>query len=300
MIKSMTGFASLSREGEAGTVGVTIRAVNHRYLDLQVRAPQVLAGIEPKLRALVQQRIARGRVELNISTQVRQVPAPEVQLNDALVDALSAALEQARGRGVISGQLTPGDLVRVPQAILIRERQEPIETGASAGPTPLEQAVMEVVGEGLGALDLMRSREGDSLGADLGSRRLRLLGLIGEVAAAADAGRAGREQQLQDRIREYGADTMLDPGLLAQEVVRFVARSDITEEIVRFRTHLEHWQALVGSREPCGRKLDFLLQELNREINTIGSKAEGSATPALVVEIKAELERVREQVQNVE
>jgi uncharacterized protein (TIGR00255 family) len=92
----------------------------------------------------------------------------------------------------------------------------------------------------------------------------------------------------------------LDPTLIAQEIVRFVARSDITEEIVRFRTHLEHWQELAASREPCGRKLDFLLQELNREINTIGSKAEGAGTSALVVDVKAELERVREQVQNVE
>jgi uncharacterized protein (TIGR00255 family) len=299
VIKSMTGFASLSKEDEAGTVGVTIRAVNHRYLDLQVRAPQMLAPLESKLRALVQQRLARGRVELNVSTQSRQAQAPDVQLNDAFVDALSAALEQARARGVISGQLGAGDLVRIPQALVVRERQDPGETNPSE-PTLFERAVLETVAEALAALDLMRSREGDALGADLGARRTRLLALIDEVAAAADAGRAEREQELGERIKEFGAEGMMDPALLAQEIVRFVARSDITEEIVRFRTHLEHWQSLVESREPCGRKLDFLLQELNREINTIGSKAEGAATSALVVEVKAELERVREQVQNVE
>jgi len=300
VIKSMTGFASLSREEEAGTVGVTLRAVNHRYLDLQVRLPQMLAGLEPKLRALVQQRVGRGRIELNVSTQVRQAQAPDVHLNDAFVDALSAALEQARARGVVSGQLSAGDLLRVPQALVIRERQEPADVASSTEPTLFERAVLEAVNEALTALDAMRSREGESLGTDLESRRVRLRDLIRDVAAAADSGRAQREQQLGERIKEYGAEGLLDPMLLAQEIVRFVARSDITEEIVRFRTHLEHWQELAASTEPCGRKLDFLLQELNREINTIGSKAEGGTTSALVVEVKAELERVREQVQNVE
>jgi uncharacterized protein (TIGR00255 family) len=300
VIKSMTGFASLSREDDAGTVGITIRAVNHRYLDLQVRLPQMLAGLEPKLRALVQQRVGRGRVELNVSTQVRQAQAPDVQLNDAFVDALSAALEQARARGVIAGPLSAGDLVRVPQALLIRERLDVADTTASNAPTMFERTVLDAVGDALAALDDMRSREGDALGADLEGRRLRLQDLIVQVAEAADCGRSEREQELADRIREFGADGMVDPALIAQEIVRFVARSDITEEIVRFRTHLDHWQSLVASREPCGRKLDFLLQELNREINTIGSKAEGAATSALVVEVKAELERVREQVQNVE
>jgi uncharacterized protein (TIGR00255 family) len=299
VIKSMTGFASLSREDEAGTVGVTIRAVNHRYLDLQVRAPQMLAPIESKLRTLVQQRLARGRVELNVSTQVRQAPAPDVQLNDPFIDALSAALEQARARGVIAGPLNAGDLVRIPQALVIRERQEAAAPD-STEPTVFERGVLDAVNDALAALDAMRLREGEALGADLESRRDRLRRLIDQVAAAADAGRAEREQQLGERIKELGAEGVMDPALIAQEIVRFVARSDITEEIVRFRTHLEHWQALVESREPCGRKLDFLLQELNREINTIGSKAEGAATSALVVEVKAELERVREQVQNVE
>ncbi|HEX7020549.1 MAG TPA: DUF1732 domain-containing protein, partial [Gemmatimonadaceae bacterium] len=232
--------------------------------------------------------------------QVRQALSADVQLNEGFVEALHAALEQARARGIISGQLSAGDLVRVPQALVIRERQEVSDTTSAAEPTPLERGVLDAVGDALTALDVMRTREGESLGGDLEARRVRLHDLIGQVATAADAGRAAREQQLGERIKDYGAEGMLDPTLLAQEIVRFVARSDITEEIVRFRTHLEHWRELAASSEPCGRKLDFLLQELNREINTIGSKAEGGPTSALVVEVKAELERVREQVQNVE
>jgi uncharacterized protein (TIGR00255 family) len=296
----MTGFASLSRDDETASIGVTLRAVNHRYLDLQVRLPQILAPLEPKLRALVQQRLGRGRIELNVSTQLRQASAPEVLLNDGFVEALNAALEHARAKGIIAGPLAAGDLLRIPQALVIRERSEiPAEqdpTTASA----LERAVTAAVDEALSALDAMRAREGESLAADLESRRRRLEELLASVAESAEAGRVVREQQLAERIREFGADGAVDPTVLGQEIVRFVARSDINEEVVRFRTHLEHWRALAEGDEPCGRKLDFLLQELNREVNTIGSKAEGAAVSALVVNVKAELERAREQVQNVE
>ncbi len=296
----MTGFASLSREEEAGTVGVTLRAVNHRYLDLQVRLPQALAAAEPKVRAAVQQRIARGRLEVNVSVQLRQAATPDVQLNEGFVEALGAALEQARVKGIVAGPLSAGDLLRVPQALVIKDRQETGDAAASGEPSPLERAVVETVVGALAALDAMRTHEGDALGADLEGRRRRLKALITDVATASETGRAQREAQLAERIREFGAEGTVDPAVLAQEIVRFVARSDITEEIVRFTTHLDHWQALAAGPEPCGRKLDFLLQELNREINTIGSKAEGAPASALVVEVKAELERVREQVQNVE
>ena len=292
----MTGFASLSRETETATIGVTLRAVNHRYLDLQVKLSQTLAALEPRLRALVQRRLGRGRVELSVSTQLRQVQVPDVQLNEPFVEALNSALEQARARGVITGALAPGDLLRVPQALVFREKAETAEGAAEA----VAAAVEETVDEALSALDAMRIREGEALAVDLEVRRVRLAGLIEEVAAAADVGRGEREQQLAERVRELGGEGTVDPALIAQEIVRFVARSDISEEVVRFRTHLEHWRALAESGEPCGRKLDFLMQELNREINTIGSKGEGAAVSALVVTVKAELERVREQVQNVE
>ena len=295
----MTGFASLSREDQTATVSVTLRAVNHRYLDLQVRVPQTLAPLESRLRAAVQQRLARGRVELTIAVQPRQMLSLDVQLNDAFLEALGTALDQARAKGIIVGPLAAGDLLRLPQALMIRERMNGAGSDANEA-SPLEPLVLDTVTDALAALDAMRSREGSALAADLESRRVRLEQLIADASSAADAGQLDRERQLAERVREFGGEGMVDPAALAQEIVRFVARSDITEEVVRFRTHLEHWRELVASGEPCGRKLDFLLQELNREINTIGSKGEGAPLPALVVEIKAELERVREQVQNVE
>ena len=296
MMISMTGFASQTREDERATIGVTIRAVNHRYLDVQLRLPQSLAALETRLRALLQKRLARGRVELSVSVQLRQAPAPDVQLNEEFVRKLSAALEPARAEGLLTGALTPGDLVRLPQALVIRERPADDPSLAEGLANSVEAAVDETLTE----LTTMRVREGRHLEADLEERRQLLAVLIERVAAAAVDGRGQLEARLAERVQELSRDMEVDQAAIAQEIVRMAGRSDISEEIVRFRAHLAHWAALGASEEPCGRKLDFLLQEMNREVNTIGSKADGLAVSELIVNAKAELEKMREQVQNVE
>jgi uncharacterized protein (TIGR00255 family) len=297
MIKSMTGFASVSREDERATIAVTIRAVNHRYLDLQLRSPQTLASIEAELRALVSRHVARGRVEVGVSLQLRQVAGVDVELNSAFAEALEAALEQARERGLVSGALTPGDLLRLPQAITIRDRQPADDEESQAA---VVAAAREAVAQALVALDSMRSREGDQLRADLDSRRAAVASLVERISAAADEGRAAMEQRIAERVRELRTELQADETAVAQEIVRMAARSDISEEVERFRGHVSHWVALADSAEPCGRKLDFLLQEMNREVNTMGSKADGLRVSELVIAAKAELEKMREQVQNVE
>ena len=301
MIKSMTGYASLTHDDETATIAVTVKSVNHRFLDLQLRVPPSLAGLESRLRAVVQQRVARGRVEVMVSVQQRRTPTLEVELNEAFVEALAAALERARAHGVVQGALTPGDLLRFPQALAIRERSEDASASASADVSAqLADRVETAVAGALEELDTMRSREGGFLRAELDARRQQLGGLFDRVAEAADAALESLATRLRERVRELRADGLADEALVAQEIARFVGRSDITEEVVRFRGHLEHWQALSDSPEPCGRKLDFLLQEMNREVNTTGSKAEGPAVSELIVALKAELEKMREQVQNVE
>lgn len=296
MIKSMTGFASASLETDRGAVGVTVRAVNHRYLDVQFRLPQSASDREGAMRALVQKHVARGRIELSVSVQLRQPPAPQVELNAPFVAALQAALEVARADGLVSGTLTPGDLLRLPHALVIRDAP----AGADALPQDLGDAIVGAVEQALVALDTMRVHEGEHLRADFAGRRAALATLIDQLAAAADAGRQALEARLDERVRELTADVQVDRGALAQEIVRVAARSDISEETTRFRAHLVHWDTLSDSPEPCGRKLDFLLQEMNREINTIGSKADGTGVSELIVTAKAELEKLREQVQNVE
>jgi len=296
MIKSMTGFASLSRDDERGAIGVTIRSVNHRFLDLQLRLPASIADVEPRLRALVQRQLARGRVEISVSLQLRQVLAPQVELNEEFAKALATAMDQARARGLVEGTLTPGDLLRLPQALIIRERL-PESAGVS---TMLGTAVDDAVETAITQLEEMRVREGLHLRMDLDTRKALLADLIRRIAAAADTGRVELEARLLERARELAAALPIDQAALSQEVVRVAQRSDISEEVTRFHGHLAHWDALSDSAEPCGRKLDFLLQEMNREVNTIGSKADGLQVSEVVIQAKAELERMREQVQNVE
>jgi uncharacterized protein (TIGR00255 family) len=296
MINSMTGFASLTRDDEMAAVGVTIRSVNHRFLDLQLRLPSPLSDLEPRVRALVQSRLSRGRVEVSISLQLRQVPPPDVDLNGPFVEALSAAMSQARAAGIIDGGLTAGDLLRLPQALTIRER---LLEGA---PTPAAMAAMveSAVDRALTQLSTMRSLEGDHLRVDLTARRDALAVFVDDIVRAAHTGRTELETRLLERARDLSAALPVDQAALSQEVVRVAQRSDITEEVTRFRGHLAHWEALTEGPEPCGRKLDFLLQEMNREVNTIGSKADGLQVSELIIQAKAELERMREQVQNVE
>ncbi len=232
MIKSMTGFASLTHEDDRATIGVTVRAVNHRFLDLQLRIPQSLGEAEPRVRALLQKRLSRGRVELQISLQLRTPAAPSVDLNEDFVNALSAAIDRARARGLVAGALTPGDLLRLPQAISVRDRAAEPDPQAEA---QLATSVEAAVEQALADLDAMRVREGGHLRTDLDGRKDSLDAFITRVAAAAG-----------------------------------------------------------------GRKLDFLLQEMNREVNTIGSKADGLRVSELIINAKAELEKMREQVQNIE
>ena len=297
MIKSMTGFASVTREDDRATVSVTIRSVNHRYLDLQLRVPPSLSAIESDVRALVGKFVARGRVEVGLSVQVRQAPGIDVEFNQAFGAALEKAVEQARSCGLVTGSLTPGDLLRLPQALTIRERPVEADEAAQKEIASLAQAV---VGEGLAALDAMRAREGGHLRADLDQRRAFVADLVERVAVAADEGRAAMEERLHERVRELRQALQADEAAVAQEIVRSAARSDISEEVARFRAHIAHWVTLSDDAEPCGRKLDFLLQEMNREVNTMGSKADGLRVSEIIIGAKAELEKMREQVQNVE
>ena len=297
MIVSMTGFASAARENDLAVVTATVKTVNHRYLDVQVRVPAVLAAAESELKALLQRRLARGRVELMISVQVKAPAEPEIEMSEPVVAALVRALERGRAMGLDLAPVTTADLLRFPQALVIRERVPGADDAEQGSLLALARDAVDAAAEDACT---MRVREGGFLDADLESRRLGLGRLIDELAVAADEGRATTEARLAKRVAELATEATVEPALIAQEIVRAAARSDISEEVVRFKGHLDHWLSLARGPEPCGRKLDFLLQEMNREVNTIGSKAEGRRVAEFVVQMKAELEKMREQVQNVE
>ena len=295
MIKSMTGFASLTRDDEQQHVTVTAKSVNHRYLDVQIRAPQGLAELEHGLRGLVQRYAARGRVELGIAMHQKRSPGVTIELNELLVSALARATEQAKDAGFVDGTLTPGDLFRFPQVLSVQE-----EASDDEARQQLCNAVMQATEEALGELDEMRCREGEFLARDLVERSSALNVLVDGIVAESESGEAALRERLVAKVAEIENQIEVDPSAVAQEVIRWAARSDIHEEVARLRGHLEHMKQLSDEAAPCGRKLDFLVQEMNREVNTIGSKAEGRGMAELVIAAKAEIERLREQIQNVE
>jgi uncharacterized protein (TIGR00255 family) len=274
-----------------------MKSVNHRFLDIALKVPSVLASTEARIRLLLQQRLARGRVEVMLSADITTTPEREVTVDEQLVGRLAAALEPLRARGLIGGTLAITDLLRVPQVFEIKARATDPAEGL---PPLLVDAIEAAVNEAVDALVEMRSTEGRLIAADLSSRLAVVGGFVEELKNEAAAGQSDLAARLRERLAALPADLQSDPSALAQEVVRFVSRSDIDEEVVRLRAHLEHWRTLAAAPEACGRKLDFLVQEMNREINTIGSKVEGTRATAVVIDAKAELERIREQAQNVE
>ena len=297
MIRSMTGFASVDVEHPKVVLSVTLRSVNHRHLDLHVRLPNPLLALESRLRSQVQQQLARGRVELNVSAQFVQRANLEVEVNEALVERLSEALNRVRASGLSIADLTAGDLLHLPHAIDVRETAGDSEVAAQ--PDVIE-VVTGAVAQALDELVTMRSTEGEYLLADLDSRCALVSELIAKLETSAAHAQGVLEARLGERLKQLLGESELDQAVVAQEIVKFVGRSDIDEEIVRLKGHLVHWRTIVDDSLACGRRLDFLLQEMNREINTIGSKAEGLEVSKLIVSAKADLERLREQVQNVE
>jgi uncharacterized protein (TIGR00255 family) len=232
-----------------------------------------------------------------VSAQFVQRASLEVEVNEALVERLSEALNRVRESGLSIGDLTAGDLLHLPHAIDVRETTGDSEVAAQSD---VIEVVTGAVAQALDELVTMRSTEGEYLLADLDSRCALVSELIAKLETLAAHAQGELEARLSERLKQLVGESELDQAVVAQEIVKFVARSDINEEIVRLKGHLVHWSTIVDDSLACGRRLDFLLQEMNREINTIGSKAEGLEVSKLVVSAKADFERLREQVQNVE
>jgi uncharacterized protein (TIGR00255 family) len=233
VIKSMTGFASVTRDDERATIGITIRAVNHRFLDVQLRLPPPLADLEPKLRSQIQRRLTRGRIEIALALQQRQGMSPVVELQEEFARALSAALDVARERGLVKGDLTPGDLLRIPQAFTIRDRGADTESQGSL----FWPSVAAGVDSALDELEAMRVHEGEHLATDLDARKEMLASVIEALETAADLGRRELEARLGERVKELLATVPGDPIAVAQEIVRVAQRSDISEaSVVTSRT----------------------------------------------------------------
>jgi uncharacterized protein (TIGR00255 family) len=288
----MTGFGV--GRGRVGGEEFTaeVKAVNHKYIEVKVRLPRELQSLEPELQRQVKAVCTRGAVELSLrrTTVTGSGSVPTV---DA---AMARAWRQALGEvSRLTGLPDTTSAAEVATQAGVVRMEEPTVDVPSA-----TRAAEGAVAEALLGLVAMREREGASLDADLRSRIERVAVLVGELQDLAPRAVEEYRDRLAVRLAELTAGAGVEPQRLAQELALFAERTDIVEELTRLASHLGQFRSLLASDEPSGRKLDFLLQEMNREVNTAGSKIQSAEASTRVVELKAELERIREQVQNVE
>jgi uncharacterized protein (TIGR00255 family) len=294
-IRSMTGFGRAKGSvGDEWTAEVVAKSVNHRFLDVNVKVRENEAELEPVLRRVFTRRIARGKVEVSLRLK-RAMPAPTViAIDEGLLEALLARFAALAERYPVSGRLEARDLLTIPQIFSV-------ETSGD-GFSPEDVAAFETIAaEACGALVAMRETEGALVAADLSERVEFLEKRLGQLASRRDEILGKALENLRERLRPLLAEPGLDPGRLEQEAALAADRSDVAEELQRLEGHLEQFAKLLStSNEPVGKKLDFLAQEILRELNTLGSKGRDLQMIREVLDMKSEIEKIREQVQNLE
>ncbi len=292
MLKSMTGFGTgRSRAGDE-EISVEVRAVNHKHLEVKVRLPRELSALEPAVLRAVRARCVRGAVDVAVrrstSTASGAVPSVDAAMARAWREALRAVARAVE----LADTPTAAQIANQPGVVRM---EEPVTDLSVAG-----GALDHALGEALDALLTMREREGRALQADLASRLDRVAALAAEVAQLAPRTVDAYRARLQDRVAELLKGAPVDEARLVQEVALFAERTDVAEEATRLQAHLAAFRGFLTGGEPAGRRMDFLVQEMHREVNTTGSKSQSTEISTRIVELKAELERIREQVQNVE
>jgi len=293
MIKSMTGFASAAATAENIAVTIEMRTYNSRNLDLSLRVSPGDPGLEERIRALLSGRLVRGRVEIKIQVETTVDDAARVEVDMTRARALMAVLKRLQADLGLDGAPSL-ELLMACGGIL--QNAAPETDVERVWPT-LEACLTQALGE----LDAMRGREGRYLAQDLAARLDRIEGALKEIAGNAAGLAAIYQERLRERIATLTQGLVeIDHARLAQEVAFLAERSDISEELVRAESHIRQFRGIMAAPEAGGRKLNFLLQELNREFNTMGSKIGSADVAHAVVDVKSELEKIREQVQNVE
>ena len=292
MLKSMTGFARAARESHGYDVVVEVRSVNHRYLDVKMRTSGGMAELEKRVRDRVGETLARGKVDLSVRLTRQGESAQVIELDRPLMEEFVRVARALGEELEVGSSLTLADVVGFSPAFKVRERELSDADG-------LWEALAPVLGEALGALDGMRGAEGAELERDFDARVQAILGYVEHVAEASESQREERRAQLEERVAEL-LGSAAEPASVAMDVARLVERSDVAEELTRLRSHLELWRSTVAGGGACGKKLDFIVQEMNREVNTIGSKCQDAEIAETVIALKSEIERIREQVQNIE
>ena len=296
MIHSMTGFGRAAGALSARYFAtVTTKSVNHRFLEASVRLPEYMWDMEAPLRAIAAEVFSRGKIDVSVRIQRTQQPDYNVRINTQIANTVIPQLRSIAEELGLGATLTGSDLMRVPDFLQVEALDAEIADDE-------REALVRLVRDAFEQMAAMREREGESLRNDITARLTTIREVSRQLASHRDNVRAELLASYQQRVQEIAslAGTDVSQDRIAQEVVIMVEKGDIAEEITRLGHHLDQTEKAVSGKEAAGKKLDFLSQEMLREINTMGSKSRSAAIRTLVVELKTELERIREQVQNVE
>jgi uncharacterized protein (TIGR00255 family) len=289
----MTGYGAAAAESDAFKASVTVRSVNHRYLDVSVHLSRRFLSLEADVRRTVQARLQRGRVDVAVQASIRDAEGEPVVPNRPLIGGLVKVLQEVQAEQGLPGEIRVTDLMRFPGAFEVQEPPSGVEDAR-------RDELLALVGRALDGLEQMRAAEGVRLDQALRGALDAVAAAVGRIESRVEQERPARVEALRERARALLADLATDEPRLYQELARLVDREDVTEELQRLRSHVGQARDIVAAGGPCGKRLDFLAQELGREANTTGSKSDSAALAQEVVVLKAEIERFREQVQNVE
>ena len=292
MVKSMTGYGRKKAENDQREVTVEIKSVNHRYLDLNIKVPRIYSFLEEAVKSAVSSRVSRGKVDVFVSVFTKDGKDVKVTPNLELIREYVEALRQVRDTFGLADDISTMGVAQMPDALSI-DKEEPDNEA-------VQQQVLEVVGQALEEYDAMRRAEGARLCQDIVQRAGRIGQLVDHVEERSPQTVEEYRKRISARMQELLGDTEIAEQRILAEAALFADKVSVTDEIVRLRSHLAQLNTMLSADTAVGRKLDFLVQEMNREANTIGSKANDYELAQTVVEIKAEIEKIREQIQNIE
>lgn len=292
MIKSMTGFGREQGVVEGYEIQVEIRSVNHRYFEFSSRIPRSFSYLDEKLKSFVSERVSRGKVEVSVTISKTEGVEAEIEVNQEIAAGYVNALRNANIKLGLNDDLSLSDITRFPDVFKIQKVQDDEEV--------VWNAVKQICFEALNRFINMRETEGQKMYEDISSRLDFIEEKTNEIEKISPLISENYKNRLYSKIKETLEDRDIDEQRVLTEVAIFSDKIAVDEETVRLHSHVSQLRELINSSEPVGRKLDFLVQELNREVNTIGSKAQDLSVTKTVVELKSEIEKIREQIQNIE
>lgn len=292
MVKSMTGFGRAVKELDGYVIAVELKSVNHRYFEFSSRCPRQYGFIEDKLKSYINSRVARGKTECFVSIDALNTEAADVAVNNTLASAYVKALKELASSYDLKEDFGASSIARFPDVLVVKKAEEDEEK--------IWNMVKEVAEEAVDKFIEMRSVEGRKMYDDVYSRSRFILDTVAFIEERSPQTVKEYNDKLVQRVHELIGDVSLDEGRIIQEVAIYADKVAVAEETVRLRSHIDQLRAFLESDDAVGRKMDFLLQEINRETNTIGSKCNDVEIARKVVDIKAEIEKIREQIQNIE